>query len=238
MTAGTIVLLVTVLAVPLMVDEQAHQRLNASARGWRAWGNALIGLDVTLPRASVFSLVRDLRQDLELYDHGRVVSSGTINVVQYLSRGSLETVGDLVAAFNVPLTGHQADALNLCRPLDDLKPGERLVVQADPWQYGIASWYGPGFHGQVAASGEIYNMYDLTAAHRTLPLQTLVRVVHQKTGNSVVVRINDRGPYVAGRTLDLSWRAKDKLGMGDLGAIAIEVLDPNVSTRPCPVDEE
>jgi hypothetical protein len=228
----------TLVAVPLMVNDEMHQHLNESARRYRVWGNALIGLDLTLPRASVYSLIRDMRQDLELYDHGRVISSRTINVMQYLSRGSLETVGDLVDAFGVPLTGHQADALNLCRSLDDLKPGERLVVQADPWQYGIASWYGPGFHGRMAASGEIYNMYDMTAAHRTLPLQTLVRVVHQRTGNSVIVRINDRGPYVGGRTLDLSWRAKEKLGIAGLGAIYVEVLDPDVETRPCPVDED
>lgn len=234
LTFGLLVSVLAIMAGPLAVDEAAHRALNERSRAWGAWGNALVGFDVTLARASVFSFVHDMKQDLELYDHGRRVSRRSINVGQYLTRGSLETIGDLVQAFNVPLTEHQAHSLDVCRKLDDLKPGEQLVVQADPYQYGIASWYGPGFHGRLAASGEIYNMYDMTAAHRTLPLQSLVRVVHQRTGNSVVVRINDRGPYVAGRTLDLSVRARDKLGMAGLGAIYIEVLEPGVASKDCP----
>ena len=234
METGLVLVLAVLFVAPLVMDDQAHRALNAAARTLNVTGNAFIGLDLTLPRAGIYSLVRDLRQDLELHDHSRVVSSRTINLMQYLTRGSLETVGDLVDAFGVPLTSRQAEALDLCRSLDDLKPGERLVVQPDPWQYGIASWYGPGFHGRMAASGEIYNMYDMTAAHRTLPLQTLVRVVHQRTGESVVVRINDRGPYVAGRTLDLSWRAKEQLGMAGLGAIYVEVLDSDADRVVCP----
>lgn len=223
-----------VLAGPLMIDDAAHRALNERSHAWGAWGSVFLGLDVTIARASVFSLVRDLRHDLELYDHGRHIGKRSINIGQYLTRGSLETIGDLVRAFNIPLTKGQASSLGLCRKLDDLKPGERLVVQPDPYQYGIASWYGPGFHGRLAASGEVYNMYDMTAAHRTLRLQSLVRVVHQRTGNSVVVRINDRGPYVGGRIIDLSLRARDKLGMAGLGAIFIEVLEPDIASRPCP----
>jgi hypothetical protein len=233
LVAAVLLVLLIGFAGPLMVDDSAHRDLNETARSFNKWGNALIGLDITSPRTSVFSLIRDLRQDLELYDHGRRIGKRTINLVQYLSRGSLVTVGDLVDAFGVYLTSRQAEALKLCRNLDDLRPGERLVVQSDPWQYGIASWYGPGFHGQLAASGEVYNMYDMTAAHRTLPLQTLLRVVRSQTGESVIVRVNDRGPYVAGRTLDLSWRAREKLGMEGLAAIYVEVLDPGALNRPC-----
>jgi rare lipoprotein A len=69
-------------------------------------------------------------------------------------------------------------------------------------------------------------MYDMTAAHRTLPLQSLVRVVSQRTGESIVVRINDRGPYVGGRIIDLSWRARERLGMAGIAAVFIEVLEP------------
>lgn len=80
-------------------------------------------------------------------------------------------------------------------------------------QAGKASWYGPGFHGRKTANGERFNMYELTAAHRTLPLGTRVRVVNPDNGKEVVVRINDRGPYAHGRILDLSQAAASKLGM-------------------------
>jgi len=78
-------------------------------------------------------------------------------------------------------------------------------------------------------------MYDRTAAHKTLPLQSLVRVVSQRTGTSIVVRINDRGPYVGGRIIDLSHRAKELLGMeGGLAAVYIERLEPSALDTPCP----
>ena len=78
---------------------------------------------------------------------------------------------------------------------------------------GIASWYGDDFHGWVTASGEIYDMHTLTAAHRTLPLGTIVRVTNVVNGRNVVIRINDRGPYVNGRILDLSYAAAKRLDM-------------------------
>ena len=68
----------------------------------------------------------------------------------------------------------------------------------------VASWYGPGFHGRLTANGERYNMYALTAAHKTLPFGTEVKVTNMKNGKAVVVRINDRGPYTKGRIIDLS----------------------------------
>jgi rare lipoprotein A len=76
-----------------------------------------------------------------------------------------------------------------------------------PYQVGTASWYGEYFEGRPTASGEAYNMYDLTAAHPTLPLGTLVRVTNLHNHRSVVVRINDRGPVVPGRIIDLSFNA-------------------------------
>ena len=85
----------------------------------------------------------------------------------------------------------------------------------------------------MAASGEIYDMYGQTAAHRTLPLQSSVRVVSQRTGNNVVVRINDRGPYVAGRIIDLSYQSKELLGMDDLMAVYLERIDPTALDHPC-----
>ena len=91
---------------------------------------------------------------------------------------------------------------------------------------GWASWYGPGFHGNRSASGEIYNQNALTAAHRTLPFGTKVRVTNLKNGLTVVVRINDRGPYIRGRIIDLSAASARLLGMMGSGVapVRIEVL--------------
>lgn len=80
-------------------------------------------------------------------------------------------------------------------------------------QIGLASWYGPGFHGNKTANGEVYDMHAQTAAHRTLPFGTLVRVTRLDTGASTVVRINDRGPHVAGRVIDLSNGAAGDIGL-------------------------
>lgn len=92
---------------------------------------------------------------------------------------------------------------------------------------GWASWYGPGFHGNRSASGEIYNQNALTAAHRSLPFGTKVRVTNTRTGRSVVVRINDRGPYIRGRVIDLSAAAARILGVMQTGVapVRVEVLN-------------
>jgi len=91
-------------------------------------------------------------------------------------------------------------------------------------QVGIASWYGPGFHGSRTASGEVYNMYKLTAAHKTLPLGTYVRVINLENGRSVVVKINDRGPFVEGRIIDLSYAAAKKIGMLKKGTARVKIV--------------
>ncbi len=91
-------------------------------------------------------------------------------------------------------------------------------------QVGIASWYGPGFHGKKTASGEIYNMYKLTAAHKTLPLGTYVRVINLENGKEVVVKINDRGPFVPGRIIDLSYAAAKKIGMLKKGTARVKII--------------
>ncbi|PZV07851.1 MAG: septal ring lytic transglycosylase RlpA family protein [Leptolyngbya sp.] len=91
---------------------------------------------------------------------------------------------------------------------------------------GMASWYGPGFHGRRSASGEVFNQNDLTAAHRTLPFGTRVRVTNASTGQSVVVRINDRGPFSHGRVIDLSAAAASNIGLRASGVarVQLEVL--------------
>ena len=90
-------------------------------------------------------------------------------------------------------------------------------------EQGIASWYGKDFHGRPTASGEIYNMYRLTAAHRLLPLGTIARVTNLRNGKSVVVKINDRGPFVDGRIIDLSYKAALRLGMVEEGLAPVEI---------------
>jgi rare lipoprotein A len=88
---------------------------------------------------------------------------------------------------------------------------------------GIASWYGAPFHGKVTASGERFDMEALTAAHRTLPMGSMVRVVNLLNGQHVRVRITDRGPYVAGRILDLSYAAAVRLGMVETGLSVVQL---------------
>ncbi|MEG2173395.1 MAG: septal ring lytic transglycosylase RlpA family protein [Desulfovibrionaceae bacterium] len=93
-------------------------------------------------------------------------------------------------------------------------------------QTGKASWYGDRFHGGSTASGESYDRYMFTAAHRTLPLGTVVKVTDEKSGDSVMVCINDRGPYIRGRVIDLSFAAAAQLGIDDRGvaSVAVEVV--------------
>lgn len=88
-----------------------------------------------------------------------------------------------------------------------------------------ASWYGPGFHGRKTASGERFNQYAMTAAHKTLPLGTHVRVRNLANDRSVVVKINDRGPYAAGRSIDLSRGAASAIGMRGVGHVEITALN-------------
>lgn len=108
-------------------------------------------------------------------------------------------------------------------------------AQASPFQYqgataptsgqvGKASWYGPGFHGRRTANGEVFNKNALTAAHRTLPFGTRVRVTHRATGRSVIVRINDRGPFIHGRVIDLSKASAQAIGIAGVADVALSVL--------------
>lgn len=89
---------------------------------------------------------------------------------------------------------------------------------------GVASWYGEDFHGKKTSSGEIYNMYDMTAAHKILPLGTYVRVKNLENNKVIDVRINDRGPFVRGRIIDLSYTAAKKLNILGPGTASVEVV--------------
>jgi rare lipoprotein A len=104
--------------------------------------------------------------------------------------------------------------------------GRRYVVLATADGYlerGVASWYGPTFHGESTSNGEKYDMYAMTAAHKTLPLPCYARVTNLRNGRSIVVRINDRGPFVANRLIDLSYTAASKLDMLREGTTLVEV---------------
>lgn len=122
--------------------------------------------------------------------------------------------------------------------------GKRYFVLASAGGYrerGVASWYGPKFHGLTTASGEVYDMYGMTAAHKTLPLPTYARVTNLRNGRSVVVRINDRGPFVNNRLIDLSYTAAHKLGMVEAGTSLVEVstIDPHspaLTQTPAPIE--
>lgn len=105
--------------------------------------------------------------------------------------------------------------------------GEGAVIGS-----GIASWYGPNFHGKLTANGERYNMNDYTAAHKTLPFNTMVRVDNVENGKSVVVRINDRGPYVANRIIDLSRKAAQEIEMIGNGTASVRLMVVREGDRP------
>ncbi|MDR0762320.1 MAG: septal ring lytic transglycosylase RlpA family protein [Campylobacteraceae bacterium] len=91
---------------------------------------------------------------------------------------------------------------------------------------GIASWYGKDFHGKKTSNGETYDMYGITAAHKTFPMNTIVKVVNKRNNKTVIVRINDRGPFVANRIIDLSYAAAKQVGLDVSGTapVVIEVL--------------
>ncbi len=112
--------------------------------------------------------------------------------------------------------------------------GKRYYVLSSSvgyWERGVASWYGPGFHKVRTSTGEPYDMYGMTAAHKTLPLPAYVRVTNLQNGRSVVVRVNDRGPFVGNRIIDLSYTAAAKLDMLRNGTAMVEVrtLEPSMS---------
>ncbi len=98
-----------------------------------------------------------------------------------------------------------------------------MISTKDAFQVGFASYYAHKFHGRPTASGEIYNMYGLSAAHRELPLGTVIHVTHLGNGRNVKVTVNDRGPFVEGRILDLSLGAARRLDMVEEGVARVKI---------------
>jgi len=115
-----------------------------------------------------------------------------------------------------PISHDTVEPVELVQPSE--APGAQLVDQ------GLASWYGDRFHGRRTASGESFDMRDLTAAHKTLPFGTSVRVRNLDNGREVVVRINDRGPFSESRVIDLSHAAASALGMVRRGVVKVQVF--------------
>ena len=115
-------------------------------------------------------------------------------------------------------------------PIQSAEASRRHTTHAAKTNHqGIASWYGPGFHGKKTANGERFNMYAMTAAHKTLPLSSYAEVTNLKNHRSVIIRINDRGPFHGKRALDLSYAAAKQLGISGLGSVQIKPLERNQS---------
>jgi rare lipoprotein A len=143
----------------------------------------------------------------------------------------LSIVG-LGAAQGPNSSGSKTSISNLsAQPVINVAPHKKTK----PYQVGTASWYGDYFEGKATASGEPYNMFELTAAHPDLPLGTRVRVTNLRTGRAVVVRINDRGPIVPGRIIDLSYgaaRALDrKIKSDGLQRVRLDIVRPQPTTQ-------
>lgn len=111
------------------------------------------------------------------------------------------------------------------------QPEVASALSVAPENCGKASWYGPGFHGKQTANQEIFDETAMTAAHRYLPFNTRLRVTDQRTGYSVIVRVNDRGPYADNRIIDLSAKAADVLGFQNAGvtAVCLEELEASAN---------
>jgi len=133
-------------------------------------------------------------------------------------------------------------AVSSSAPLPNAKPSASLDEDAEfvashaPIfsETGLASWYGPPYHNRVGADGKVYNEHHLSAAHRTLPLGSLIRVTNVRTGQSSVMRVTDRGPFVAGRVLDLSLAAAKATGVWGPGVAEVRI---DVYSTPKPIDE-
>ncbi len=139
-----------------------------------------------------------------------------------------DTTGD-IAEDTLQVTNRLRRLLGDVEPVTEIEgrpvpPAPTVAVRSV--SSGLASWYGPGFHGRRSASGEIFNQNAMTAAHRTLPFGTRVRVTNVNNGRQVVVRINDRGPFSGGRVIDLSAAAAGAIGLrsAGVGTVQIEVL--------------
>jgi rare lipoprotein A len=134
------------------------------------------------------------------------------------------SVSFLVEAHDVP-EGAEAIALN-SDSVSLAAESEFSVFDLTDVSNGLASWYGKGFHGRRTASGRRYNMHELTAAHRTLPFGTLLRVVNSRTGDAIIVEITDRGPFIKRRVVDLSYASAKRIGVS-VTPVELDAITPD-----------
>jgi len=138
-----------------------------------------------------------------------------------------DTLWDISQNFKVNMEDLVKD--NNLKDPDQIYPGQELFIRKNNHpleQEVVASWYGPGYHGRPMANGEIYNMYDMVVAHRDLPFGTKVEILNPENNQRVVAVVKDRGPFIAGRDLDLSYGIAKRLGMVEkgVGKVVMKIL--------------
>lgn len=155
-------------------------------------------------------LIVAMNESVTLADSTKNLEQDTLQVANRLRRllGNAEPITEVANKPKPP------------KPVAVVQANKSRVVQT---MQGQASWYGPGFHGRRTANGERFNQYDMTAAHKTLPFGTLVRVTNLRNGLAVNVRINDRGPYAHGRIIDLSKGSAQQIGLVSSGVASVKV---------------
>ena len=136
------------------------------------------------------------------------------------------------------LSDTSAGEINGAAKITVSKDAESNITSVNFNDMGVmtASWYGPRFHGKLTANGEQYDQMALTAAHKSLPFGTVLQVTNLKNGKSVIVRINDRGPFIEGRDLDLSKGTALTLGMIDRGVIKVKVSEVKLNSDTNPIN--
>ena len=162
--------------------------------------------DVSIPGA--YSPLIEAFYGIDFDGRSQYISNGIKPSVQYLS-----TVRFQRRILKLFFIGICCIYLVSCGTTRRYYKSDAAAGTGEAIEDGVASWYGPNFHGNLTANGEVYNMYSMTAAHRTLPFNSMVRVRNLDNGKSVVVRINDRGPFVKNRIIDLSRKAAAEIGM-------------------------
>src|ERR1700677_129964 len=143
-------------------------------------------------------------------------------------------IGLLIIGLGAAQGPNNSEARSAPSSSAQIKPENQKVAQNKPFEVGTASWYGEDFEGKPTASGEDYDMYDMTAAHPTLPLGSYVRVTNLHNGRAVVVKVNDRGPIVPGRIIDLSFGAAQALQFEHRGLQKerLDLVKPRTERRP------
>lgn len=146
-------------------------------------------------------------------------------------------IGCMVIGLGAAQGPNSSEASSASTSPNVVNPKVRAQARKQPYQVGTASWYGEYFDGKPTASGEDFDMYDMTAAHPTLPLGSYVRVTNLRNGKAVVVKVNDRGPIVPGRIIDLSYGAAKALQFQQRGLqrVRLDLVRPR--TQRCPVYE-